>query len=323
MPDFYELSNAALGYTPAVKPDGRLQGFDGATGSHALNKYLLACCAALCAHAAHAATAFERQADAPTAPHQRLASNRAPVTVHFVHLKDDYRDSPAQAAFLAELKQAVAICTEGRRRQGLPANPPTAFPDQVGHAHEFTYAAPNRSISYFIAYLAQMGEDCSLLETETATAQLRSSKGQCDIDLKRKTAAGVCDPGGHADAAPPRLPPRLPPSRAQYERSMAAQVAAIRQLTSGAATGPAAGERRTIAGFACEMMSGMPGIQSCISKAGSFVPAGTGGLGVTLYRALGKETSTAVEAKFDMPVDAAIFAPYAQGGFSIRQKGGK
>jgi hypothetical protein len=293
-----------------------------------LNKYLLACCAALCAHAAHAATAFERQADAPIAPHQRLASGGASVTVHFVHLKDDYRDSPAQAAFLAQLKQAVAICTEGRRRQGLPVNPPHAFPDQVGHAHEFTYAAPNRSISYFIGYLAQMGEDCSLLETETATARLQSGKGQCDIDLKRKTAAGVCDPGGHADA----VRPRTPPGRADYERNMAAlaadprmaaQVAAIRQLTSGAATGPAAGERRTIAGFACEMMSGMPGIQSCISKAGSFVPAGTGGLGVTLYRALGTETSTAVEAKFDMPVGAAIFAPYVQGGFSIRQKGGK
>ena len=295
-----------------------------------MNKHVLVSFAALALYipAAHAATAFERQADAPAAPHQRPAGGGTPVTVHFVHLKDDYRDSPLLATNLNVLKQAVAICTEGRRRQGLPANPPTVFPDQFAHAHEFTYAAPNRSISYFIGYLVQMGEDCSLLETETATAQLQSSKGQCDIDLKRKTARGVCDPGGHADAAPPRTPP----GRGEYERNMAAlaadprmaaRVAAIRQLTSGAATGPAAGERRTIAGVACEMMSGAPGIQSCMSKAGSFVPAGTGGLGVTLYRALGKETSTAVEAKFDMPVGAAIFAPYAQGGFSISQKGVK
>jgi hypothetical protein len=278
----------------------------------------------LSALAVHAGTALERQVDATPAPHQQLDASGKPVTVHYAHLKDDYQDSPTQKAIRAQIKQAVAVCVEGRQRLGLPAKPPAAFPDQVLHAHEFAYAAPNRAIRYFVSYTVQMAEDCSLREVVGTKAELLSSKGQCTIDLDHKSARGVCDPTGHADAPVPA--PR--PGRARYEQNMAAlaadprmaaQVAALQKLTAAAP----AGAQRTIAGFPCDMTALPGGIQDCRSRAGSFVPAAQGGRGLVLFRAVGKDTLTAVDAKFDMPVNADIFAPYAKGGYAINSGAGK
>ena len=47
-----------------------------------------------------------------------------------------------------------------------------------------------------------------------------------------------------------------------------------------------------------------------------FVPS-TGIEGVTLTRTVASMTSTAVDAKFDIPIDPAIFTPYRTGGYRI------
>lgn len=282
----------------------------------------LALCLLQATAPAHAATAFERRVDTAPAPHLALKPGAKPVTVHYVHLKDDYRDSPGIKSHLADLKQKVAFCVDANRRLGRPVRPPAEYPDQALRVNEFEYSAPNRRITYSVAYTVRMADDCSLVEIEERSAVLSSAKGECDIDMVRKTARGVCDARAHADAV---TYPRAP-GREQMDKTMAAlaadprlaeQMAVLRKLAGSAA---AAGPKRSIAGYACETVQGMGGIHGCVSKAGSFVPT-VGVEGVTLQRTVGKESSTAVEAKLDMKTDPAIFAPYLNGGYTITAEG--
>jgi len=279
---------------------------------------LLALCLSLSSAAGQAATAIERRVDTATAPHQAFKQGGKPVTVHYAHLKDDYRDSPYIKSNLDDLKQKVAFCVEANTRLGRPVRAPAEYPDQILRVNEFEYSAPNRRIMYAVSYSARMAEDCSLVEVEERTAVLSSAKGECEIDLVRKTARGVCDARAHADAV--TRPPA--PGREQMEKTraaleadprMAERMAVLRKLAGPAA---ASGPKRNIAGYACETVQGMGGIHGCVSKAGSFIPT-VGVEGVTLQRTVGKESSTAVEARLDMKTDPAIFAPYLNGGFTI------
>jgi len=279
----------------------------------------LSLAACLASAPAHAATSVERRVDTASAPHLALKPGNKPVTVHYAHLKDDYRDSPGVKSQLDDLKQKVTFCIAANSRLGRPVRAPAEFPEQALRVNEFEYSAPNRRILYTIAYTVRMAEDCSLVETEERNAVLRSTKGECEIDLVRKTARGVCDARAHADAA--ANPPA--PGREQMEKTRAAleadprlaeRMAVLRRLSGAPA--PAGGAKRNIAGHACEMVQGMAGIQGCVSKAGSFIPT-VGVEGVTLQRTVGKESSTAVEARLDMKTDPAIFAPYQGGGYTI------
>ncbi|MCC2961272.1 hypothetical protein LK540_12650 [Massilia sp. IC2-278] len=283
---------------------------------HALSLVL---CLSLASTAAHAVTAAERRVDTATAPHLALAQGGKPVTVHYAHLKDDYRASPGVKGHLDDLKQKVAFCIAANPRLGLPVRAPSEFPEQALRVHEFEYSAPNRRIVYAVVYKVRMADDCSLVEAEERNAVLSSAKGECTIDLVRKTAHGVCDARAHADAV--AHPPA--PGREQMEKTRAAleadprlaeRMAALRRVMGGPA--PAGGPKRNIAGLACEMVQGAGGIHGCVSKAGSFIPT-VGVEGVTLQRTVGKESSTAVEARLDMKTDPAIFAPYLKGGFTI------
>jgi len=287
----------------------RLRAFQGA---------LLALCLFRATTPAHAGTAFERRVDTVPAPHLALKPGAKPVTVHYVHLKDDYRDSPMIKSNLADLKQKVAFCADANTRLGRPVRAPSEYPDQVLRVNEFEYSAPNRRILYSVSYAVRMADDCSLVEVEERSAVLSSAKGECDIDLVRKTARGMCDARAHADAvAPPGAPGReqMDKTRAALEADprMAKQMAMLRKLASPAA---ASGPTRTIAGYACETVQGMGGIHGCVSKAGSFIPT-VGVEGVTLQRTVGKESSTAVEAKLDMKAEPAIFGPYLNGGYTV------
>jgi hypothetical protein len=275
----------------------------------------------LAAPLAPAKTAVERQVDAAIAPHAALGRGARPITVHYVHRKDEYANSPNFRTQLDVIKHAVAVCVDGNRRLGRPVHPPAEFPEQILRVHHFDYSAPNRNIVYTVGYAVQMANDCSLIESERRGAVLSSTKGECRIDLVARKAEGVCDATGHADAAP--RPRSL--SRAQYNATGAAlaadprfaeRMAALRQLAGGAAAAGAPTERLTIAGHGCEIVEGSPGIRSCISKEGSFVPA-AGTEGVVLMDAAGKDKITAVDVKFDMPVDPAIFTPYRAGGYTI------
>lgn len=263
-----------------------------------------------------AETVVERRVDTAPAPHLALDASAKPVLVHYVHLKDDYRDSALLDTMLNTYKKQSAACVMLRQRAHLPAHPPAVLPDQVLRQNEFEYAAPNRSIRYIVNYLVGAADDCSLIEIESAGATLTSSKGVCKIDLTKKTATGVCDVNGHADARP-----RAQPTRAQQAQTataleadarMAERMAMIRQLSARSTPG-----QRSVAGYPCETIEGAPGNRICVSHAGSFVPTADTGFGVTLHRVFGTQTSTAVEAKFDMPVDPAVFTPYLEAGFTI------
>ena len=283
---------------------------------------------ALAALPCQAGTTLERQAeaDAKTAPHQRLGPVTKPVLVHYVHLKDEFQTSPLTQGGMRQLRQAVPFCVEGRRRLGLPVNPPPSLPDQLRRSHTYEYAGPNRTITYSLNYHATMAEDCSLLEGISLNAKLRSTKGTCTIDITRKTARGVCDATGHADALPkpaggdaPSLGASLAPLAA--DPRMAGQIAALRQLPG--ADKQAAGPRRTIAGVECQMIEPMNGIRGCVSRAGSFVPTVNAGRGMSLYVEFAKDVMVATDARFDLPLDPAIFTPYLSGGYTISGKGGK
>jgi hypothetical protein len=276
----------------------------------------------LAAPLAPAMTAIERQVDAASAPHLALGRTARPVTVHYVHRKDEYANTPNLRAMRETLKHAVAVCVEGNRRLGRPAHPPAQFPDQVLRVHNFDYSAPNRNIVYTVSYGVQMADDCSLLESERRGAVLSSTKGECRIDLVDKNAEGECDAAGHADAAP--FPRSL--TRAQYDATTAALAAdprfaermnVVRQLTGVAPGTGGPAERLTIAGHVCEIVQPIPGgAGACVSKEGSFIPA-AGTEGVVLMGIFGREKIKAVDVKFDMSVDPAIFTPYLTGGYTI------
>ena len=280
---------------------------------------------ALAALPCQAGTALERQAeaDAKTAPHQRLGPVAKPVLVHYVQLKDDFQASPIVQGGVRQLRELLPICVEGNRRLGRPVNPPPALPDQVLHTYRYDYAAPNRTIIYTLNYRATMADDCSLLERIELNAKLHSSKGTCVIDLQRKTAKGVCDASGHADA-PVKPPPgdaaslqaALAPLAA--DPRMAKQIAALRQLPG--AGKPVEGARRTIAGVECRMIEPLAGARGCISRAGSFVPTANAARGMSLYVDVAKEVLVATQARFDLPLDPAIFTPYLNGGYTISGK---
>jgi hypothetical protein len=285
----------------------------------------LALGAALAASPVHAKTAVEQRVDTAPAPHLALRQGgkpgAVPIVIHYAHLKDEFRDSPMGKSHLADLKQKVAFCVATNPRIGRPVRAPAEFPDQFGRANQFDYFAPNRKITYAVTYSVRMAEDCSLIETEERNATLVSSKGQCKIDLVRKTAQGLCDGGAHADAvayARPPGPGQQEKTRAALEADprLAERMAVLRRLTAATASAPAGGARRTIAGLACQVQHGTAGIEGCASKDGSFVPF-IDVEGVTLQYKFGAETMTAVEAKLDMQADAAIFAPYLTGGYTI------
>lgn len=266
---------------------------------------------------AQAMTDVEKRVDTASAPHLALKAAGKPMLVHFVQSKDDHRGE-ILASGLADLKQKVAFCVEANRRLGRPVRAPRAFPEQVVRANLFEYSAPNRRITYKVAYNVGMAEDCSLIETESREASLSSLKGSCEIDLVRKTAHGVCDSKGHADA----VRPPLAPGREQQEKTraaleadprMAKQMAVLRRLSANV---PAGGAKLTIAGLECEVVNAMASTSGCITRAGSFIPT-VGIEGVSLLGHWGPLGTTAVEAKLDMGVDPAIFTPYANGGFTI------
>ncbi|NIA54513.1 hypothetical protein HAV22_12795 [Massilia sp. TW-1] len=290
--------------------------------NHVRSRACAALILTLAAPLAPAMTAVERQVDAASAPHSALGRTAKPITVHYVHRKDEYANSPRFRSLRETIKHAVAVCVEGNRRLGRPAHPPAAFPDQTLRVNNFDYSAPNRNIVYSVSYDVQMAEDCSLIESERRGAVLTSTKGECRIDLVAKKAEGECDATGHANAAPrPRAP-----TRAQYDATTAALAAdprlaermnAVRQLTGLAPGAAAAAERQTIAGHVCEVVQPTPGgAGACVSKEGSFIPA-AGTEGVVLMEIFGKDKIKAVDAKFDMPVDPAIFTPYLSGGYTI------
>ena len=83
--------------------------------NHTRSRACAALILTLAAPLAPAMTAVERQVDAASAPHSALGRTAKPITVHYVHRKDEYANSPHFRSLRETIKHAVAVCVEGNR----------------------------------------------------------------------------------------------------------------------------------------------------------------------------------------------------------------
>jgi hypothetical protein len=261
-------------------------------------------------------------------PHEKLGVGRESAKVHWVRLQGYFDGVKGHAAMLDELKEGVQICIRAAQLAGRTTRPPQVWPDYVHSNQSDTYDAANRTITYGTTLLYTVNHaDCSLVENRRVVAKLASAKGFCEIDFTNKTAHGVCDALGHAEA--PSLTrldsqAQIPSSKtvatnAQMQATRSAMEKAMKQF------GPVkTGERKTIAGIECDVLRHVLGTDgtTCISHGGSFAGwhAGPGftGSGMELeLSGVGGLNARAVKAQLDASVNAAVFAPYLGGGFQI------
>jgi hypothetical protein len=277
----------------------------------ALPAGLLALLACAVAPLAQASTEAEEAMRKAPMPHQIYQRGGVPVAVHRARL-DGHQNSPGgEAAALVSLRQLVQQCVASHTGDGAGLHPPTQWPEHVLALREDRYMAANRSITYFSSVAhAVRPDDCGLLAQPVSRAVLVSSKGSCKIDLLRKTARGVCDAGGHADAA------SEPRGTAAALSGPAAALGSVRT-----------GQFKTVAGVRCEVWrhSAFEATQ-CFAGGGAFAPARAAGNAGWVGLLLETDsplsgTMSAVEAKLDSEVNSAVFAPYNGDGFSISAKG--
>lgn len=290
---------------------------------------VLCVCLNLLAPFAEATTEAENTMKNAPMPHELLGTGGTTVKLHFARLDGYVEGRPDNTARLVQLKALVQTCLS--RKSGSPVNPPRAWPDFIDNHRSDTYSSVNRSIRYSSGITYAVNQvDCSLFEGRRFTARLSSSIGNCDIDLLKKTANGVCDAQAHANARP-RL--RAPAStltdveaalrKAPNNPGLAALADAMRQNPPGGA-----GERKTILGLECDVVKNAfdPGGTVCLSRGGSFVASDVNGE-VTQSSMTLETTSVSgikmhtVAAKLDTMVDGAVFAPYLAGGFTVTNLG--
>jgi hypothetical protein len=280
---------------------------------------------------AKATTQAEDDANKAPMPHQSLGAHGAQVKVHLVSLRGYFEGLPDDATRLAKLQAEVQACVQRNREGGRPSKPPRAWPDHVISERMDTYSSVNRAIHYSSGLAYGVNPlDCSLIETPRSTANLFSRKGICKIDLRDKTAHGVCDAIAQADALPPtRLPAPTGAQIAALERRAASEPAVAALLTAMRSHPQAGtGARKTILGLECEVWPNPldPDGAICLSRGGSFIAAHAAG-GLTQSSMELEMTSKAgvkmraTEAKLDVMVHGAVFAPYLAGGFRITNTG--
>lgn len=280
---------------------------------------------------AKATTQAEDDINKAPMPHQLLGANANLVKVHLVSLRGYMEGSPDDATRLAKLQAEVQACVQRNQARGLPSKPPRAWPAHLNSERMDTYSSVNRTIHYGsgLAYTVNP-LDCSLMETMHSTADLFSRKGTCKIDLREKTAHGACDAIAQADARPPtRLPAPTGVQIAALERRATSEPA-VAALLAAMRSHPQAGTgvRKSILGLECEVWPNPldPDGSVCLSRGGSFIAAHAAG-GLTQSSMEMEMTSKtgvklhATEAKLDVMVNGAVFAPYLAGGFHITNTG--
>jgi len=254
-------------------------------------------------------------------PHEQLTSGTK-VRVHYVSRRVvgamGLRDT------VPVLQKQVRECVASLQREHRPVNPPTAWPEDSMHENRTdSYYAKNRGITYeHGVYFSVNQADCSLLELESRTARLQSTKGVCEIDLIKKTAHGVCDAKGHADAA--YMAPVAPDPTFIAERIKTNPgLAALAALGGNAPLVPKpTGASKTIDGVKCEVtVGGGPFAGTlCFMRGGSFVPSAMAvdSGEIIMDGDLGQHgLITGRRAKLDALVSDAVFTPYLGQGFSV------
>jgi hypothetical protein len=291
---------------------------------------LLALCAAIVAMPVKATTEAELARANKPMPHQAVGGDGSTVKVHFTRL-DSYLDGRlGNASGLAQLKAQTQQCVREHRETGRPIKPPRAWPDYLLSHRTDLYTSANRTITYQsgLAY-ALLELDCSLHETAEETAELSSTMGTCIIDLRKKTATGVCDARAHATA---RARVRVPASsvaevdealrKSPDNPGLAALAAVMRQHPVSVKR-----ERKLILGLECEVWDNPFTSQGkdCLSLGGSFTASHLNGehhqSNMTLETtSVGGIQAHAVQARLDVMVNSAVFAPYLNAGFTITNR---
>lgn len=264
-------------------------------------------------------------------PHTQLAQGGPSVKAHYVRLHTDASESNIPSTMADSFKQNMLVCVKAKQKIGVRTTPPAAFPQFATGVHKDTYVAANRQITYLRQYMAVVSEaDCSLKEIESHTATLSSARGSCKIDLTARTAQGQCDAALHASApvqgaAPGNAGMQEQMARMAADPRTAAAAAQLQRMMAGAGPGANAvagpsGVRRHVLGIECEVFNGAAGSSVCRARGGSF----QNGAGVVLEdRIAGTSVSTAVQARLDAQVNAAVFAPHAGGGYRVNQGDGE
>ncbi len=265
-----------------------------------------------------AGTALEEKVIRAPMPHTQLANSGPTVTAHYVRVHSDVKESNMDKQMAATLKTLTLGLCEAHRRIGKPAKPPREFPRLDLGVNEDTYVALNRVIKYKRQYSARVDEaDCSLIEEESFTAELESYAGSCTIDLIARTAEGQCDLAAHAAAAPMLRLPETSTAQEQYA-NMAADprtAAAAASLKNMLGTIPGKRARKRVLGIECEVVTGPGDLSGCMAIGGSFQSAERL---ILESRAPGTSASKAVEAALDAQISAAVFAPHAGKGFTLK-----
>lgn len=274
---------------------------------------------------ASAGTPAEDTMNKAQMPHATLTGGGPTVRVHLARAQGYFESEPDHKAHMADLRKTVQDCVIRHRRNGIAVNPPSTWPDYVMSMRKDEYAATNRAITYMrsIAYFVNQS-DCSLTEVVSSGAKLVSNSGTCRIDLVEKTASGLCDPQGHATAAPPARSP--PPSAAQMaalEKAMGKD--AIKRIADAIATPR---RKKNVLGVTCEIfktfeqtdlrenMCFVFGVPSSVSSGPH-----TGVLPAIVLEERSRHgyNLDAIEARLDESVNPAVFTPYLAGGFTIKQ----
>ena len=277
--------------------------------------------------AVRATTGLEADWNKRPMPHSSLTTGGPQAQVHMVAMREVLGDTSVNTARLADLKARIQKCVEEKQRHAEPSRPPRIWPDHTISSRVDTYASANRAISYYMTVLYDVDySDCSLTEEWGHRARLVSISGSCEIDLKKKTAQGVCGADGHAAAKRPFRRPR--PDKAElavaerdaaHNPSAAAFLAARRNF---GAAGPIGS--KTILGVRCDVVK-TPYGTSCLSRGGAFPSylATAEPVESSMVLETVSEiaiTSYAVEARLDTQVSAAVFTPYLAAGFQIENR---
>jgi len=282
--------------------------------------------------AAEARTALEDEIFKASMPHAALDPRGEVVKVHRVQLNGYFEGKPKNDTRLAAIKQEVQQCVKALRATGRATNPPSEWPDYLIGQRQDIYLAANRSVRYVTGttYIVNY-QDCSLLESTSARAELQSSKGACSIDLVKKTAKGLCDATGHSDAKikmPPAKPGGMGAAGMPPGMTLDPKMVAMAQSLMSA-NDSRTGEKKTISGLQCDVWNQAGGAENgtiCLASGGSFVPSRMAGVqahaGLTLqaHSEHGYKLD-AVQAQLDDQVNARIFTPYLDSGFSIKSAG--
>lgn len=193
------------------------------------------------------------------------------------------------AQSLAALKAAVAFCMANRLPTSPPTHPPTEWPQYRQGTREDSYATERYAITYRSTWAyGNLNDDCSHLVGQRRSAELRSAAGLCTIDLTHRTAKGVCDLSAHLKAPPSPLGRRTSGTEAPQR---------------GLPTGEPA----------CQPLADGIGGTVCVAIGGPFTPA----YPLVLKRQSPGLVTVHSEADLNLRVSPQVFAPHAQGGFTV------